>query len=518
MFTVENVRGPFLVVVPLSTIEHWRREVAGWTDMTLCVYHDVGGGTGGTASEMRAVIREYEWYYAGRPRSMLKCHVLVTTYDDLTRDQTALSSIPWRAVVVDEAHRLRNQESKLLEALRGVLAKGQAEHDYQHRILMTGTPMQNNIGELWSLLNFIQPDVFANGDHFMRTWGDIHEEHQVRTLQGQLAPYLLRRVKEDVASDIPPKEETIVEVELTMLQKQYYRAILEKNHAVLSRSGGGRAQSMPSLMNVQMELRKCCNHPFMVRGVEDYEVELVSYGDEDGKNGKQGKKTRVGEEGRREVLRQRARLEKGLVQGAGKMVLLDKLLPKLQSEDHKVLIFSQFIGMIDMLSEFCRLRGFKHERLDGRVTGNERQRAIDRFNTDPSAFVFLLSTRAGGVGINLTAADTCIIYDSDWNPQNDIQAMARCHRIGQTKDVSVYRLITRNSFEQEMFERASKKLGLERAVLGDAERSEKMTSTEMERLLRQGAYAIMNEDEDDERAAREFNEMSIDKILEQRSR
>lgn len=184
------------------------------------------------------------------------------------------------------------------------------------------------------------------------------------------------------------------------------------------------------------------------------------------------------------------------------------------------------VKMIDLVEEFCEFRKYPCERLDGRVGGNHRQKAIDRFNKDAKSFVFLLSTRAGGVGINLTAADTVIIFDSDWNPQNDIQAMARCHRIGQSKNVTIYRLITRRSFEAEMFERASKKLGLEQALLGtrnfnDAEMDEnakgsaKMDAKEMEQLLREGAYAVLLEDDAD--VIKEFYEQDIDKILEQRA-
>ncbi len=497
---VENLRGPFLIVVPLSTIEHWRREIETWTDMNLCVYHDISGG-----SHLREVIREYEWYYKCRSRRVLKFQVLVTTYDDLIRDTEELSEIPWRSVVVDEAHRLRNRNSKLLECLMTTMQLGMSSYDFQHRILMTGTPLQNNVEELWSLMNFVEPNNFSSRENFMDRYKDMETENQVRSLQKKIAPHMLRRVKEDVAHDIPPKEETMVDVELTMLQKRYYRAIFEKNHAILFQVGGGSARTMPSLMNIQMELRKCCNHPFLVRGVEDHEVDTMV---ED-----MMKEAGKGMLSEKEVAR--ARLERGLVQSSGKMMLLDKLLPKLRSEGHKVLIFSQFIMMLDMLAEYCRLRGYPHETLDGRVLGNERQKAIDRFNVDSDSFVFLLSTRAGGVGINLTAADTCIIFDSDWNPQNDIQAMARCHRIGQTKDVKVYRLVSRRTFESEMFVRASKKLGLEQAVLGSHDDKEhKLSTMEMEKLLREGAYALM---EDGEQAMEEFNEMDIEKILEQRS-
>lgn len=182
------------------------------------------------------------------------------------------------------------------------------------------------------------------------------------------------------------------------------------------------------------------------------------------------------------------------------------------------------VKMIDIIEEYCEFRSYSCARLDGRISGNDRQKSIDNFNKDPNSFVFLLSTRAGGVGINLTAADTVIIFDSDWNPQNDIQAMARCHRIGQSKSVKIYRLITRRSFEYQMFERASKKLGLEQAVLGtrnfndidfDDTKSNNMDAKDMERLLRDGAYSVLLED--DSEAVKEFYEQDIEKILEHHS-
>ena len=205
--------------------------------------------------------------------------------------------------------------------------------------------------------------------------------------------------------------------------------------------------------------------------------------------------------------------------------------------------------MLDLISDYCEFRGYRHERLDGRVRGTERQKAIDRFEREPDSFLFLLSTRAGGVGINLTAADTCIIFDSDWNPQNgalpcpntvvfthsvlqmdltrslfcfayiDVQAQARCHRIGQTKDVRIYRLVTSRSFEQEMFDRASRKLGLEQAVLGTFEKDQdddKPSQEEMEQLLKRGAYALLGDDNDE--MTQNFVSDDIDSILAKRTR
>jgi SNF2 family DNA or RNA helicase len=261
---------------------------------------------------------------------------------------------------------------------------------------MTGTPLQNNTQELWTLLNFIEPGLFQSLEEFEESFGNMANREQVEALQRKISPFMLRRVKEDVAKDIPAKEETVIDVELTSIQKQYYRAIFEHNHAFLS-MGSSKAVA-PKLMNIQMELRKCCNHPFLLDGIESRELdkrhdELQRSGEFEGKT----------PEEQHNILN-----EYGYVLSSGKMVLLDKLLPKLKQEGHKVLIFSQFVKMLDLISDYCDFRSFKYERLDGRVRGNERQKAIDRFETEDDSFIFLLSTRAGGVGINLTAADICV--------------------------------------------------------------------------------------------------------------
>ena len=400
LYRVEKLHRPFLVVVPLSTVEHWRREFEGWTDMVCCVYHD-------RQREWRDVMREYEWYYHDRPHTAdyLKFDVLVTTYDTLIGDFDVISTIPWRVTVVDEAHRLRNVKGKLLECMKQISAKGTLHYGFQSRILMTGTPLQNNTQELWTLLNFIEPYKFPCLEDFETSFGNMANREQVEALQRKISPFMLRRVKEDVAKDIPSKEETLIDVELTSIQKQYYRAVFEHNHAFLSM--GATRTTVPKLMNIQMELRKCCNHPFLLDGVEQREME--KYYAELSLTGQLKDKT---PETQQMILN-----EHGYIKSSGKMVLLDKLLPKLRQEGHKVLIFSQMVRMLDLISEYCDFKNFRYERLDGRVRGNERQKAIDRFETEADSFVFLLSTRAGGVGINLTAADICIIFDSDWNPR-----------------------------------------------------------------------------------------------------
>lgn len=352
-------------------------------------------------------------------------------------------------------------------------------------------------------------------DEFLIDFGELKEVEQVEKLHGVLRPFLvcrmfiftngcliyhmqLRRMKENVERSIAPKEETIVEVELTTLQKKYYRAIYERNFTFLKK--GGKSSNMPSLLNVMMELRKCCNHPYLIKGVEQNETEHLA---------------------------EREQVFHKLIEASGKMVLIDKLLPKLKAGGHKVLIFSQMVRVLDILEDYMVWKGYTHERLDGRIRGNDRQAAIDRFSKpDSDRFVFLLCTRAGGLGINLTAADTVIIFDSDWNPQNDVQAQARCHRIGQEKSVKVYRLITRNTYEKHMFERASKKLGLDQAVLTKMNASTTPVSDDaapapladpildkkaIDSLLKYGAYDLFREDDT---AASRFYEEDIDRILE----
>ena len=214
----------------------------------------------------------------------------------------------------------------------------------------------------------------------------------------------------------------------------------------MSDSIGNDSKNLPSLMNIMMELRKCCNHPFLIRGAEQ---SIVA-------------ETRE----KKPELKNDDLVLQSMLDSSGKMVLLDKLLPKLRSQGHKVLVFSQMVRMLDIIQDYLTLKGYSFERIDGGVKINERQAAIDRFSAPGSdRFIFLICTRAGGCGITLTAADTVIIYDSDWNPQNDIQAQARCHRIGQDKAVKVYRLITNRTYEMEMFQRANLKLGLDKAVL-----------------------------------------------------
>ena len=512
-----NVRGPFLIVAPLSLVSQWESETKEWApDMNAVVYHG--------SADARDFLVKNEFHYTDQYHSkalaqnlkrkhITKFQLLITTYEVVLKDVNVLNKIHWKALIVDEAHRLKNIKSKLFEDLASV------PRDWC--LLLTGTPLQNSTEELWALLHFCDPTGFGSKDEFTNKFGQLQDADQVANLHTVLRPYLLRRVKEDVEKSLPPKEETILEVTLTPIQKQFYKAIYEKNTGFLFK--GTKPSNAPSLMNVMMELRKCCNHPFLIRGAEDRII------DDAAQNAR--KLLTPNEQIYRDIDYAKLTGEQ-LVKSSGKFVLLSKLLPKLQSGGHKVLIFSQMVRVLDLLQELLQLNHYSYERLDGSTSASARNAAVDRFKQESlKRFVMLLSTRAGGLGLNLTAADTVIIFDSDWNPQNDLQAMARAHRIGQTRSVRVYRLLTAKTYEMHMFHSASLKLGLDRAVLAHqrqntnpdessskrkskAEREEQ--AKEIDQLLKKGAYDVFNDDDDKE--AQKFMDTDIDQLLEQSSR
>ncbi|GKY90687.1 hypothetical protein MPSEU_000042100 [Mayamaea pseudoterrestris] len=509
-----RVRGPFLIVAPLSLIGQWESELKAWApDLNVVFFHG--------SANARDFLVQHEFYYAEpfvskqeaaslKKSGITKFHVLITTYEVVLKDITVLSKLKWRTLIVDEAHRLKNSKAKLFEELASV------PRDYC--VLLTGTPIGNCVDELYALLHFANPTIFDDEDDFLQKFGQMTDAKQVNALHSLLKPYLLRRVKEDVEKSLPPKEETILEVSLTPIQKTFYKAIYERNTAFLYK--GAKPNNAPSLMNVMMELRKCCNHPYLVKGAEDRIVseaaaKLSEKEDERGHAIEYDQGKLFGEQ---------------LVKSSGKMVLLEKLLHKLFADGHKVLIFSQMVRVLDLIEELLKMKSYRYERLDGSTSSSSRTHAVDRFNRNSlKRFVMLLSTRAGGLGLNLTAADIVIIYDSDWNPQNDLQAMARAHRIGQTKAVQVFRLLTAKTYEMHMFHSASMKLGLERAVLSqnreqgvgddsDADNKSRkkadreQQAKEIDELLKKGAYDVFRGDEDD-REAEKFMETDIDQLL-----
>lgn len=476
LFNEYSLYGPFLLVVPLSTLNSWKREFETWApEMNAVVYlGDVNS---------RNTIRGYEWCHSHN--NQLKFNVLLTTYEILLKDKSFLSAINWAVLGVDEAHRLKNDDSSLYRSL--------FDFNTFHRVLITGTPLQNSLRELWALLHFIMPSKFPN-------WPEFEYEHRDSANRGysklhkQLEPYLLRRVKKDVEKSLPSKTEQLLRVEMTLIQKQYYKWILTKNYKALAK---GLKGSLSGFVNIMMELKKCCNHATLIRPTDD--------------------------------LNHLDPLTR-LIRGSGKLLLLDKLLCRLKETGHRVLIFSQMVRMLDILSDYLTYRRFTFQRLDGSIRGEIRRQALDHFNApDSPDFCFLLSTRAGGLGINLATADTVVIFDSDWNPQNDLQAQARAHRIGQKNRVNIYRLVTKNSVEEDIIERAKRKMVLDhlviqrmdttgRTVLSKDAASGSSTSSnsamtnkeELAAILKFGAEELFKENEKD---GDEEPHLDIDEVL-----
>ncbi|XP_073509404.1 chromodomain-helicase-DNA-binding protein 2 isoform X2 [Phyllobates terribilis] len=474
LFHQHLLYGPFLIVVPLSTLTSWQREFDAWApEINVVVYiGDVGS---------RNTIREYEW--AHQQSKKMKFNALLTTYEILLKDKAVLSSINWAFLGVDEAHRLKNDDSLLYKTL--------IDFKSNNRLLITGTPLQNSLKELWSLLHFIMPEKFEY-------WEDFEDEHGkgrengYQSLHKVLEPFLLRRVKKDVEKSLPAKVEQILRVEMCALQKQYYKWILTRNYKALSKGTRG---STSGFLNIVMELKKCCNHCFLIKFPEDTEKETKLEG------------------------------LQSLIRSSGKLILLDKLLTRLRERGNRVLIFSQMVRMLDILAEYLTIKHYPFQRLDGSIKGELRKQALDHFNAEGSEdFCFLLSTRAGGLGINLASADTVVIFDSDWNPQNDLQAQARAHRIGQKKQVNIYRLVTKGTVEEEIIERAKKKMVLDHLVIqrmdttgrtvlennSGSSNSNPFNKEELAAILKFGAADLFKEPEGEES---EPQEMDIDEIL-----
>lgn len=515
-----GIPGPFLVCAPLSTIPNWYSEFQRFSPKVPVVFYH------GNREKRQHLVQKIRRRHEIRPGVKVQ-PVVITSYEVAMMDRSKLAHYDWKYLIVDEGHRIKNSHCRLIRDLR--------MYRSTHRLLLTGTPLQNSLSELWSLLNFLLPEIFDDLGSF-QSWFDVRvmgnaesDEQIVKQEQGNnilsmlhaiLAPFMLRRLKTDVELNIPPKKEVLVFAPLTALQKEYYEALvnktifqlIEKKNATvdepaveLTNTGRPKRRSSKKVdysllmesdadtkrnenddaiakhkkkrrwnkvdeeeseldnwiqsiqdlnsssseetkkqktsqvtikfANVMMQLRKCCNHPYLLEHPLDPETgDLV--------------------------------LNDGVMKNAGKMLVLDMMLKALKERGHKVLIFSQMTRMLDLIEDFCEIQQYDFCRLDGKTNIDDRRDSMKTFNdVDSGKFVFLLSTRAGGLGINLVGADTVIIYDSDWNPQCDLQAQDRCHRIGQVKPVVVYRFVTANTIDQKIIERAAAKRKLEKMVI-----------------------------------------------------
>ena len=550
----KGIHGPFLIAAPLSTTSNWVAEFQKWTPkIPVVLYHG--------SKQEREELRGKRLRSPGSPDFPVIC----TSYEICMNDRKHLAHYGWKFIIIDEGHRIKNLNCRLIRELQS--------YQSANRLLITGTPLQNNLSELWSLLHFLMPSIFDKLESF-EAWFDFsalkekngyeqilsedRKKNLVASLHAILKPFLLRRVKADVETALPKKREYVLYAPLTQTQRELYHEILEgnsraylENKVVETLSGTATPNSTRSMSlkrkfaddtstpnkstmssrastpatasgsaprsrkaKKNQEYEELSDAKFFKR-LEDVPSSPVTEG-VDSEEGEDTERARTLALAKREIAQKKLQnpvmqlrqccnsphnfyypfdlddntpVDETLVTESGKMLLLDQLLPELLRKGHKVLIFSQFKTQLDLLETYCtELRQWDVCRIDGSVAQSDRQDQILAFN-DPNAdtSIFLLSTRAGGQGINLAAADTVLLFDSDWNPQQDLQAQDRAHRIGQTRPVIVYRFATKGTVEQMLLGKADSKRRLEKLVIQKGRfrsaRSDGADFTELQKLL-----------------------------------
>ncbi|HLX63683.1 MAG TPA: DEAD/DEAH box helicase [Planctomycetota bacterium] len=443
---------PSLIVTPTSLADNWRAEFEKFSpQMRVMIYR-------GSPSRRDKLRSEILVSSLGRDAAVHPSplggegpgvrggfDVVIATLGTVRNDASLLREIAWRYVIVDEAHFIKNSAAGVAKAIKTIPA--------QHRLALTGTPIQNRLGELWSLFDFLMPGFLGRQAHFAQQFeepilrmqsGRAESDEEYETgknaadrLREKIFPFVLRRLKTDVATDLPPKIESDIFCPLTPEQTSLYTNFGESDEAKRAVSeivekGDG---SSPAILAALMGLRKICNHPDLLYLPKD---------------------------GRRQHV---AEPIPGYESRSGKLEVLGELLEECREGGHRALIFCQLVSMLDILAHFVTKNGFKFMRIDGETPGQSRQKLVEQFNADATIDTFLISTRAGGAGLNLTGADTVIFYDHDWNPANDQQAQDRAYRIGQTRTVNVYRLICKGTLEEKILRRQALKRALANSIV-----------------------------------------------------
>ncbi len=449
--------GPFLIIAPLATISNWVIEFNRWaSDIKIVVYK----GPPAYRRQLSSQIKQQKHLF----------NVVLTTYEYIMKDKYSLNKITWQYIIVDEGHRMKNYKSKFTQTLG-------TQFNSVYRLLLTGTPLQNNLSELWALLNFLLPKIFNSCEDFEKWFNqpfssklpgekntELTEEQQlliINRLHTVLRPFLLRREKKDVEKELPSKTEYVIKLDLSSWQKIVYTQI--KEQGLLAQDPSTGKMGKKALMNTMMQLRKICNHPYLFI---DFNNSLLD------------------------------NINEWIFMASGKFEFLDRIIPKLLFFNHKILIFSQMTHLMDILEIYFRYKGIPCLRLDGNTKADDRGNQIQLFSDEKSEFkVFILSTRAGGLGLNLQAADTVIIFDSDWNPQMDIQAQDRAHRIGQKHKVKVFRLISKKTIEEGILEKAAFKKNMDEKVIRAGLYNVKYSESERRKKL---LDILKNEKEEEE--------------------
>mmetsp|Transcript_29170 Transcript_29170/g.56796 ORF Transcript_29170/g.56796 Transcript_29170/m.56796 type:complete len:1721 (-) Transcript_29170:714-5876(-) len=484
-----GIEGPHLVIVPLSVISSWMQEFRRWCpSMRVVRLHSADKAE---RERLRKSIVE----------DLGKYDVILTTYDSVKVPEMKRSlsgRVLWRVVVLDEGHRVKNHEAQISQVVRKIHS--------ELILLLTGTPLQNNLRELWSMLYYLHPETFVDITPFetafeLNTSELTIDREMLKKAHYMLRPFMLRRLKKEVEKILPPRVETKVMCPLSEMQQFWYKRLLLKNKNILLRAGenAGKgssdgedtSQDWRKLQSLMMQLRKCCNHPFLFPGAED-SIRGSSWG---------------------------SGCDESIITTSGKIENLDRLLVKLKDKGHRVVIFSQFTRFLDIIDDYLRMRGYAFARLDGSTNRVQRMVHIQEFNKPNSPyFAFIMSTRAGGLGVNLQTADTVILMDSDWNPQVDMQAMARCHRIGQKKIVHVYRFISAGTMEERVVQRAQKKLFLDtmvnRGSTAQAQKMDKMGTKEVLETLAFGIDQVFDKSEEEDREKHYLTDEDIAELID----
>ncbi|KAL1683249.1 SNF2 family N-terminal domain-containing protein [Schizophyllum commune] len=547
----------FLIVCPLSVLHNWVAEFEKFApDIPVCMYHGtvderaelrrtmmapIGkmqkpkkepapkgkkskakGGKKGASSKKNAQSTNAEDEFEDDGDDASAFPVVVTTYEMIIRDAAHLADYDWGYIIVDEGHRLKNIDCKLMREIK--------RYNTAHRMILTGTPLHNNLSELWSLLNFVLPDIFQDLESFQEwfnipyiqeTLGTERSSKIINDLHALLKPFLLRRLKSDVETNLPPKKEYVLNAPLSRQQRETYDHIVNGTlRAYLigkeKEKDGKERKLTEAELNAprQLRVKGKMNGRYTVDGDDDEYFENLENGMLDGRGlkkiePKEKTAAELGEEFQKQALGESPCcpkkyrnlslqntvmqlrkvcshpflfdwpldsethmpvIDESLVHASGKMMVLERLLDELFRRKHKVLLFSQFTKMLDIIEDWAvEFKRWNLCRIDGQTPPLERRAEMDRFQTGGDApdapCLFLLSTRAGGLGINLTAADTVIFYDQDWNPQMDAQAQDRAHRIGQTRPVLIFRLVSAHTIETKIMQRATEKRKLEALVI-----------------------------------------------------
>ncbi|KAI0104160.1 SNF2 family N-terminal domain-containing protein [Nemania sp. FL0031] len=439
---------PVLVVAPATVLQQWVNEFhRWWPPLRVSMLHSSGSGMLNMSRENAIEDEDRSWDKRDGPRVVNKAakriidrvaqhgHILVTTYASVQIYGNILATMDWGYAVLDEGHKIRNPNAAVTIACKELCTP--------NRVILSGTPIQNNLVELWSLFDFVYPmrlgtlvdfrkqieipikiGGYANASHLQI----MTAEKTAQALKENISPYLLQRFKVDVAADLPKKREQVLFCKLTQLQYENYRLFLDSKEM-----GDVLKGTTQSFFGID-RLRKICNHPDLV----DPNVKA-----RDPQNWGAAKKS-------------------------GKMQVLKALLGMWKKLGHKTLLFSQTVQMLDILDRFVQgLGNIQYLRMDGKTPIKMRQVLVDKFNKSPDIDLFLLTTKVGGLGVNLTGANRVIIYDPDWNPSTDVQARERAWRLGQKKEVTIYRLMTAGTIEEKIYHRQIFKQFLSNKVLKD---------------------------------------------------